>query len=154
MKTTPFDPEFEAQLRSAIASDNEDVDLASALAPDDDPLAAPFGPKQFTRGRNRVEGFCVAPLWVVSEIAKARAYHAAPLVLVILQRMRMRRMTVVPITSAIWERVASPREYERRTILDHLRLIPGVLKLEERRRGYTRYQALLGDKWTAKENEE
>ena len=97
MKTTPFDPEFEAQLRSAIASDNEDVDLASALAPDDDPLAAPFGPKQFTRGRNRVEGFCVTPLWVVSEIAKARAYHAAPLVLVILQRMRMRRMTVVRI---------------------------------------------------------
>ena len=54
-----------------------------------------------------------------NEIAR-RAYHAVPLVNVVLQRMRVRRTTTVLITSAIWAELGSPPEYERRTILKHL----------------------------------
>jgi hypothetical protein len=81
------------------------------------------------------------------EVARARAYHAGPLVNVILQRMRVRRTTTVLITSTIWAEIASPGKYERETILKHRRRVPTVLKLEKRRRGYTRYQAVLGDMW-------
>jgi hypothetical protein len=95
-----------------------------------------------------VNGFSVVPLWVTKEIAQARAYHAGPLVNVILQRMRVRRTTTVLITSAVWAEAASPSKYERETILNHLRLVPSVLKLEKRHKGYTRYQAVLGDMWS------
>ena len=60
----------------------------------------------------------------------------------------------VALTSAIWAEIGPPSERERRTILKHLRLIPRVLKLEQRRQGYTRYQATKGDMWTAKGGEE
>ena len=64
--------------------------------------------------------------------------------------MRVRRTTTVLITSAIWAELGSPPEYERRTILKHLRRVPGVLKLGKRHKGYTRYQVVLGDMWEAK----
>ena len=147
MKKFRLDPDLDAQLASAIAPDDEDVDLASATAPDDDQIAASLSRKQFTLSRDGVNGFSVVPLWVTREIAQARAYHAAPLVNVILQRMRVRKTTTVPITSAIWAEIASPGKYERETILKHLRLISGVLRLERRHQGYTRYEAVLGDKW-------
>ena len=101
------------------------------------------------RSRDGADGFCILPFWVVKDIAQARAHHAALLAAVILQRMRMKGMTTVPITSAIWAGIASPSRYERGTILKHLRLIPGVLRLEKRHQGYTRYQAVLSDKWNA-----
>jgi hypothetical protein len=59
----------------------------------------------------------------------------------------------VPLTSAIWAEIGSPSERERRTTLKHLRCIPGVLRLEERRQGYTRYQVTKGDMWTTKGDE-
>jgi hypothetical protein len=127
--------------------------MASALAPEDEDdarLVDPVSSIEFTRSRNGVNGFSVVPLWVTREIAQARAYHAAPLVNVILQRMRVRRTPTVPITSAVWTEVASPSKYERETILQHLRRVPGVLKLEQRHRGYTRYQATKGDMWAVK----
>ena len=147
VKRSRLDPDLEALMASAIAPDDEDADLTSAAAPDDDQIAASLSPKQFTLNRNGVNGFSVVPLWVVREIAQARAHHAALLAVVVLQRMRVRKTRTVPITSAIWAEIASPSEYERRTILKHLRHIPGVLRLEERHQGYTRYQAVLGDKW-------
>jgi hypothetical protein len=150
MKNPSFDPDLDAQLADAMAAaDNEDMDLASAIAPDGDMPAISIGASQFTRGRQGVNGFCIPPLWVVKDIATARAHHAVLLVAVVLQRMRVRKTTTVPITSAVWAEIASPARYERETILKHLRLIPSVLKLEERPRGYTRYQAVLGDGWTA-----
>jgi hypothetical protein len=149
MKKLSLDSDLEARLVEAIASDNEDVDLASALAPDDDEITVSPNRKQFTLSRGGVNGFSVVPLWAVKEMARARAHHAGFLVSVILQRMRVRKTTVVPVTSAIWAEVASPSKYERETILNHLRLIPGVLRLEKRHRGYTRYQAALGDMWTS-----
>jgi hypothetical protein len=147
MKKPRLDPDLDAQLASAIAPDNEDVDLASATAPDDDQIAASLNRKQSMFSRDGVNGFSVVPLWVVREMAQARAHHAAFLVIVILQRMRVRKTTMVPITSAIWAEIASPGERERETILKHLRRIPGVLRLEKRHQGYTRYEAVLGDKW-------
>jgi hypothetical protein len=127
--------------------------MASALAPVDEDDIQPVGSlpsTKFTRSRNGVNGFSVVPLWVTKEIAQARAYHAVPLVNVVLQRMRVRRTTTVLITSAIWAELGSPPEYERRTILKHLRRVPGVLKLGKRHKGYTRYQVVLGDMWEAK----
>ena len=149
MRKPHLDPDLDAQLASATALDDEDADdLASATAPDDDRIAASLNRKQFTLSRDGVNGFSVVPLWVTREIARARAYHAAPFINAILQRMRVRKTTTVPITSAIWAEVASPGKYERETILKHLRRVPGVLRLEERHQRFTRYQAVLGDKWS------
>jgi hypothetical protein len=139
MKPSPRDVELDAQFESALAPEDGD-DAQSAVS---------FLPNEFTRSRDGVNGFSIVPLWVTKEIARARAHNAAVLVNVILQRMRVRRTTAVPITSAIWAEIASPSRYERETILKHLRLIPGVLKLEERRQGYTRYQATKGGMWEA-----
>jgi hypothetical protein len=132
-------------------SDLDDDDLASAVAPEYDDDWAPGGhsvnPDLFTRGRNGVNGFSVVPSWVTVEMARVRAHHAAFLVTVILQLMRVRRTDIVPITLAVWERAGSPGERERGTILQHLRRVPGVLKLEERHKRLTRYQVTLGDMW-------
>jgi hypothetical protein len=130
-----------------------DAQMASALAPEDEDEARPvasFQPNEFTRGRDGVNGFSIVPLWAVREMARTRAHRAALLVVVILQRMRVRRETTVALTSAIWAELGSPPEYERRTILQHLRRVPGVLKLEKRHHGYTRYQATKGDMWAVK----
>jgi hypothetical protein len=138
VKPSLFDPDLDAQLASTLApEDEDDVQLVGSLPT-----------TEFTRSRNGVNGFSVVPLWVTKEIAQARAYHAGPLVNVILQRMRVRRTTTVLITSAVWAEAASPSKYERETILNHLRLVPSVLKLEKRHKGYTRYQAVLGDMWS------
>jgi hypothetical protein len=144
-------PDLEALWASVIVPDDEDMDLTSAAAPEYYPSVVPVNRKLFTRGAGGVNGFCIIPFWVVGEIAQARAYHAAPLVFAILRRMRMRKTTVEPITSTLWAQIAAPSRYERETILDHLRRIPGVLKLEDRHQGYTRYQAVLGDKWAEAE---
>lgn len=142
MKPTPFElkRELDAQFESALAPKDED-DVRSASS---------FLPNEFTRSRDGVNGFSIVPLWATREMARARAHHAALLVNVILQRMRVRRAVTVALTSAIWAEIGSPSERERRTILKHLRCIPGVLKLEERRQGYTRYQATKGDMWEVK----
>ena len=130
-----------------------DAQFESALAPDDGDngqSAASFQPNEFTRSRDGVNGFSIVPLWATREMARARAHHAGFLVNVILQRMRVRREVTVALTSAIWAELGSPSERERRTILKHLRRIPGVVRLEERRQGYTRYRATEGDMWEAK----
>jgi hypothetical protein len=152
-KPLSLDSGLDAGLAGAIAADNEDMDFASAIAPEDDQLPDLVNAKLFTRGRGGVNGYSIIPLWVTREIAQVRAHHAALLVAVILRRMQMRRTSIVPITSAIWAELASPNRRERETILKHLRLISGVLKLEERHRGYTRYQATKGDMWTAASKE-
>jgi hypothetical protein len=84
------------------------------------------------------------------EMARVRAYHAAFLVAVVLQLMRVRRTDTVPITLAVWERAGSPGERERGTILQHLRRIPSVFKLEDRHKRLTRYQVTLGEMWGGK----
>jgi hypothetical protein len=129
-----------------------DDDLASAVAPgddDDDDSSDPFADippidwDLFTRG-----GFGIIPLWVVKEIARARAYHASGLIIVILRRLRKKTITAVPITAAIWSQAGSPGKWERQHILQHLRKVPGVLKLEECRGGLARYQATFGEMWS------
>jgi hypothetical protein len=128
---------------------NEFNELAdAAFAPDDPPTENLINPNEFTRSRNDAEGFFVMPRWVLKEIVRARAHHhTIPLVLAILRHARLRRTKTVPITSTIWAEAGSPGERERKTILRHLRDIPGVLRLENRHQGYTRYQATLGDMW-------
>jgi hypothetical protein len=142
VKPTPFDPkrELDAQFESALAPEDEDGVKS----------AASFQPNEFTRSRDGVNGFSIVPLWATREMARARAHHAGFLVSVILQRMRVRREVTVALTSAIWAELGSPSERERRTILKHLRRVPGVLRLEKRHQGYTRYQATKGDMWEAK----
>jgi hypothetical protein len=144
VKPPSRDPELDAQFESALAPEEEGDARSVAF----------FQPNEFTRSRGGVNGFSIVPLWVTREMARARAHHAAFLVNVLLQRMRVRRTAAVAITSAVWAEIGPPSERERRTILKHLRLIPGVLKLENRRHGYTRYQAVKGDMWTTKGGEE
>ncbi len=142
MRPTPFNlkRELDALFESALAPEDEDTVKSTA----------PFQPNEFTRSRDGVNGFSIVPLWATREMARARAHHAGFLVNVILQRMRVRREVSVALTSAIWAELGSPSERERRTILKHLRRIPGVVRLEERRQGYTRYRATKGDMWEAK----
>ena len=135
MKKTHLDADLEA-------------DLASAVAPDDNQLAiSAVNRNLFTRSRNGVNGFGLIPFWALREITRVRAHHALALFVVILQRMRVRKTTTIPITAAIWAEIGSPGERERQTILQHFRRVPSVLKLEERHQRYTRYQATLGDMW-------
>jgi hypothetical protein len=148
MRKTAFDLGIEANLVGAIAPDDEEVDLSSAIAPDTYQLAVSSADRnQFTRGRNGVNGFAIIPIWALREITCARAHHATALTIILLQRMRVRKTNTIPITAAIWTEIGSPGKRERQTILQHLRRVPGVVKLEERRQGYTRYQATLGDMW-------
>jgi hypothetical protein len=139
---------------SVFTDSDDDIDidaaLASCAAPEGDDLPVTVSSierNRFTRGRNGINGFCVIPLWVVRELAQVRAYHASLLVTVLLQRMRVRGTTTESITATIWNKVGSPSKWERQTVLEHLRRVPGNLKLEERHEGYTRYQVTLGEMW-------
>ena len=119
---------------------------------------------RFTEGRNGVEGFSVIPLWVGGEIARAHAYQAAVLISAILRRIRLREFLALryrrislqeahtlPITDAVWDDAGLPADpsnkWARQAALQHLRRVPGVLKLEERHKRLTRYQVTLGDMW-------
>ena len=128
-----------------------DDDLASAIAPEDDDERPSSGSlvkrNVFTQSRNGVKGFGVVPFWVLKEMTRARAHHAIALVAVILQRMRLRETDTVIITDAVWEDVGQPGKWGRQMALQHLRRVPGVLRLEERHKRLTRYQATLGDMW-------
>jgi hypothetical protein len=129
-----------------------DDDLASAIAPEDVDethavAASSTNPEIFTQGRNGVNGFGVIPLWALEEIVRARAHHALPLALVVFRHMRIRRTRTLVITAAIWAKVGSPGKWGRQIALQHLRRVPGVLKLEERHKRLTRYQVTLGDMW-------
>jgi hypothetical protein len=144
-KTTPnIDPD------DIFADEDDDLDeaLASCAAPEGGPSTAKGrGGNRWTRARNGVSGFVTAPVWVLTELGRARAYHAAVLVMILLQRMRMRGTTTEPVTASVWNKAGSPSKWERQTILEHLRRVPGILKLEERHKGYTRYQVTLGEMW-------
>jgi hypothetical protein len=138
-----LDTEFDELLRSAEVCD--DVHEGVGMS-DDDRLVVDRN--LFTRRRNGVNGFGVIPIWALKEMVRTRAYHAIALAIVLFQHMRMRKTKTVPITGAVWAKIGSPSEYERKTILKHLRRVPGVLRLEERHKGYTRYQVTLGNLWT------
>jgi hypothetical protein len=125
--------------------------LESASAPEYDDDLSPGGHSVdrniFTQSQYGVEGFSVIPLWVVREMVRARAHHAFALVLALLQRMRVKRIRTVLITSEVWDRAGQSGKWERQIALQHLRRIPGVIKLEERHKRQTRYQATLGEMW-------
>jgi hypothetical protein len=129
------------------AFDDEEIDLSSAIAPEDPVEKLSVNRNRFAKARHGVNGFAIFPLWAAREIANARAHYAFALTIVLLQRMRVRRADTAPITAAIWSEIGSPSKDERQTILRHLRRIPGVLKLEKRHEGYTRYRVTLGDLW-------
>ena len=128
-----------------------DDDLASAIAPeyDDDFPAAGHSINQdlFVRSRNGVNGFGIVPLWAIREVTRVKAHYATALMVVILQRMRVRKVDTVPVTDAIWQEIGGLTKCERQTVLEHLRHVPGVLKLEERHKRLTRYQVTLGEMW-------
>jgi hypothetical protein len=143
MKKRGLDPVLDADLLSACVSDDDPL-ADVALAPDDDQLAASsVASNLFTCNKNGIKGFGVMPSWVVMELARVRAHNAVLLACVILKRMRMRRVTTIALTSAVWAEIDSPGERERQTVLQHLRRVPGVLKLEKRHKRYTRYQVTL-----------
>jgi hypothetical protein len=128
-----------------------DEDLESANAPEYEGGHQPVGnsvdPNIFTQKKMGTNGYAIVPLWVLKEIARTRAYHAGPLIGVLLQRMRVRKVDTMPITCGIWAEIGSPNERERWTILQQLRRIPDVLRLEERREGFTHYQVVLSETW-------
>jgi hypothetical protein len=138
MKKIPPDPDLDAL-------------LASCEAPEDEGDLSPTGHSVnrdiFTQSKNGINGFAVIPLWVVKEMTDARAHHAVALAIVLLQRMRARKTDTLPLTATIWGTIGAPSERERQTILQHLRRVPGVLRLEERHKRLTRYQVTLGDMW-------
>ena len=150
MKNPSFDPDLDAQLADAMAAaDNEDMDLASAIAPDGDMPAISIGAKSIYAWQTRRERFLHSAA-LGCEGHRDGAGSSCGLA------GRCRSSTYAGeenddganhLSCLGGNRIAG--QYERETILKHLRLIPSVLKLEERPRGYTRYQAVLGDGWTA-----
>ena len=127
----------------------EEIDFSSFEAPADVSFEnAPARGNRFTRSRNGVNGYSIFPLWVVREFARVRASkNVVLLAIVLLQRMKVRNTSTVLLTAAIWAEIGSPSKMARQTALQHLRRVPGVLKLEERHKGYTRYQVSLGEMW-------
>jgi hypothetical protein len=146
-----FRKESISSMRKTPSDSDLDADLASAVAPEYNDDFAPAGSSvnrdMFTQSRNGVSGFSVVPLWVLKEMTRARAHHAIALVGVLLHRMRMQGTDTVPITAAIWAKIGMTGKWERQIALQHLRLVPGVLRLEERHKRLTRYQVTLGEMW-------
>jgi hypothetical protein len=135
-----------------------DKQLESANAPEDDekddvPDALPINRNIFTHDQNGIKGFSVIPLWVVYEMAHVQAHHAIPLVAAILWRMRTKGINAVLITSMIWKKTSLDDcindKSARQVALQHLRRVPGIIRLEDHHTREARYQATLGETWIA-----
>jgi hypothetical protein len=130
------------------ASNVSDEDLDSCKVSEDDlPVGHSVSRKIFEQAKSGVRGYGLIPLWATQELSDALAFHAFPLVAVVLQRMRVRGVDTVLLTETVWEATHHSNKWARQITLQHLRRVPGVLKLEERHKRLTRYQITLGDMW-------
>ena len=95
------------------------------------------------------EPFAQIPLHWLAIMQPARAVSALPLLAAISYEMRMRRKSRIAITAEIWELAGDPRtEAQRRAMINVLRRVPSIVRLEYRQRVGSKYVAHEGLWWS------
>jgi hypothetical protein len=87
------------------------------------------------------------PLWALVMIVEADAGKALPLILALHRQWRMSRKGSVRLSGSLWYTAGRPTPRERRTILAHLRRVPGLVVVKERRSLSARYDLVKGPLW-------
>jgi hypothetical protein len=89
------------------------------------------------------------PLHIVHALVDKDALHAFPLVLAAHRVMCMRRRGTIRLTRRIWEGAGYPsaKDQRRRVVLEHLRKIPNVMALIDKRAKSGRYLLRRGLLW-------
>jgi hypothetical protein len=92
--------------------------------------------------------FSQIPLHWLPIIQRARAEKALPLLIAVAYQMRMDRKPRTPITSKTWAHAGDPRsKAQRRAMIDVLRRIPSIVRLEFSQRTGSKYTAIKGLWW-------
>jgi hypothetical protein len=92
--------------------------------------------------------FVQIPLHWLPIMQRAKAFPATPLLLAIAYQMFASDKSRVPITSEIWELAGDPRDKaQRHEMIQILRRIPSVVRLEYSQRTGTKYAAVKGVWW-------
>jgi hypothetical protein len=92
--------------------------------------------------------FAQIPLHWLPIIQRARADRALPLLVAIAYQMRMSRKPRVAVTSQTWRLAGDPRtEAQRRAMINVLRRIPSIVRLEFSQHTGPKYAAIKGRWW-------
>jgi hypothetical protein len=89
------------------------------------------------------------PLHVIHACVEKDALHALPLVLAAHRVMCMRHRGTIRLNKQVWEGAGYPdhKDQRRRVVLEHLRKVPGIMSLVEKRAQSGRYLLLRGPLW-------
>jgi hypothetical protein len=93
------------------------------------------------------EKFGVCPIWVNREVVRAQAYRALPLIIAAYRLMRLKRTTTITLTQAVWADVGPLTARARHAVLENLKKVPGIMRLEAKRRAIWPYRLTLGELW-------
>jgi hypothetical protein len=80
-------------------------------------------------------------------IVETDAGKALPLILALHRQWRMSRRGSARLSGSLWYMAGRPTPRERRTILAHLRRVPGLVVVKERRSLAARYDLVKGPLW-------
>jgi hypothetical protein len=103
----------------------------------------------FLKPRSKHPFVMQVPLAWLQILRDAQAMTALPLLLAIDNRMIVKRTSSVSITARIWAIAEARSEQERRTMLRALERVPGLVRLEKRKRLSSWYRAHRGPLWDA-----
>jgi hypothetical protein len=111
-----------------------------------------IGRKAHRKPSRKLDYFPRLPCSVVEIVCERQAEIALPLILSLARRFAIaNREAEVPLSAVVWERAGDPSERKRRTILTHLRQMPEIFGLIDRRTSRTRYRVVRGPIWETPE---
>jgi hypothetical protein len=135
--------------RNSEISDEDAEKILAEMAAKDPGLAEEnHRAEKAQNGRRRffVDDF---PLHIIHALINEDALHAWPLVMAAHRVMCMRHRGTIRLSKQIWEGAGYPEhgDQRRRIVLDHLRKIPGVMTLIDKRAKSGRYLLRRGPLW-------
>jgi hypothetical protein len=89
------------------------------------------------------------PLWATRFLVGVGATLALPLVQAMHRRLTMSRakQTLVRLDASLWGAAGNPTQRGRRTILAHLRKLPGLVLIKQKRTPFNHYMLAKGPLW-------
>lgn len=101
-----------------------------------------------SKGR-KTGDYCPSFKWhIIPVLGATGASFALPLVLAIHRRMITSNSDSIPLTSSVWSWLFDPPEDTRTRMLRHLRGLPGIFRLIEKRTPYSRLAVERGVVWS------